>query len=271
MRELLDKAISVAIKAGKATLDFYGKEFTVEAKSDNSPLTQADKASHQIIEKALAGLGIPFLSEESIQPVYEERKNWKKFWLVDPLDGTKEFIKKSGEFTVNIAVIEDGKPVLGVVYAPVPDILFFGIVGEGAFKLENAGVNFLNIDSSPMLPMPTVKKTNETIVVASKSHNNQETQHFIAKLEKQKGPLTIQSYGSSLKLCMVADGEAHVYPRLGPTMEWDTAASHAIVEAAGFSIVQYPSFKPVVYNKENLLNPFFLVFDKNYREIVENL
>jgi 3'(2'), 5'-bisphosphate nucleotidase len=267
MTELLNTAIKAALDAGTATLEIYQRDFSIETKADCSPLTEADKAAHHIIVDALESTGLPVLSEESKAVPYETRKAWVKYWLVDPLDGTKEFIKKNGEFTVNIALIENGSPVLGVVYAPVLKTLYFGIVGQGAFRaigdgifqtLEKVTEKFPNLGNSAE-SLPCVSPEAGVIkVVASRSHMNPETEAFIAELEK-KGRVELVSSGSSLKLCMVAEGRADVYPRVAPTMEWDTAAAQAVVEASGGRVVQYGTGEPLRYNKENLLNPFFVV------------
>ena len=262
--------IKAALDAGAAILEIYQRDFSVETKADSSPLTEADKAAHHIICDALESIGLPVLSEESKAVPYETRKEWTKYWLVDPLDGTKEFIKKNGEFTVNIALIENGCPVLGVVYAPVLKTLYFGIVGQGAFRatgddlfqcLEKWDGKVPNIGNfAEPLPLSSdlCPPTSAVRVVASRSHMNPETEEFIAELEKQ-GRVELVSSGSSLKLCMVAEGRADVYPRIAPTMEWDTAAAQAVVEASGGTVVQYGIGEPLCYNKENLLNPFFVV------------
>lgn len=270
MRTLLEIALDAALRAGGAILEIYKRDFDVEFKSDKSPLTEADKAAHHIICDALEDTGLPVLSEESKAVPYEIRKGWSQYWLVDPLDGTKEFIKKNGEFTVNIALVENGRPVLGVVYAPVLEKLYFGIVGQGAFcvsgnqifqTLEKTIGKFPNLgNSAEPLPLQssTVNRQSSIRVVASRSHMNPETETFIAELEK-KGRVELVSSGSSLKLCMVAEGLADVYPRIAPTMEWDTAAAQAVVEASGATVTQYGTTDLLRYNKENLLNPFFVV------------
>lgn len=259
--------VDAALRAGAAILCIYERDFAVEYKEDESPLTEADKAAHHIIVDALEDTGLPVLSEESRAVPYEERKGWGTFWLVDPLDGTKEFIKKNGEFTVNIALIKGGRPVMGVVYAPVLKTLYIGVIGRGAVRgagdemfqnLENLNAGFPNLGNAFEL-LPAEQAEEGVIkVVASRSHCNDETKEFIAGLEKQ-GRIELVSSGSSLKLCMVAEGSADVYPRIAPTMEWDTAAAQAVVEAAGGTVVQYGSDEPLRYNKEDLLNPFFVV------------
>jgi 3'(2'), 5'-bisphosphate nucleotidase len=276
---MIDIAVKAAIEAGEAILQIYTQDFEVEFKADESPLTAADKASHEIIVEALENTPYPVLSEESGEITYEERKGWNTYWLVDPLDGTKEFIKKNGEFTVNIALIKDGAPVLGVVYVPVEHTLYFGsdmgafkaVQGEHFQELEELleklpnTENFQQVEVSGMPSGPLR-------VVASKSHCNDETVEFITDLEKKYGEAERVSRGSSLKLCMVAEGSADIYPRIAPTMEWDTAAAHAVVKAAGGEVFIYDSevnpsdyksgssmLQPLAYNKENLLNPYFIV------------
>jgi 3'(2'), 5'-bisphosphate nucleotidase len=253
----------IALEAGQEILEVYEKDFQVEFKEDASPVTQADKRAHLSIVKNLSAIDsrIPILSEEGIETPYQERCTWDTFWLVDPLDGTKEFVKKNGEFTVNIALIKDHYPVLGIIYAPVLDIVYFGRVGEGAYKLEQASkVNIKSeeelMDQSTALPE---RKDRRTIcIVASRSHRSVETQEFIEELEKAHGKVEVISSGSSLKFCLVAEGKADYYPRYAPTMEWDTGAGQAIVEAAGGKVMNYDDGGRFSYNKENLLNGWFL-------------
>ena len=275
-------AIQAALEAGEAILDIYEQDFEVEFKSDESPLTTADKAAHNIIVKALGTTPYPVLSEESGKVTYAERKDWGTYWLVDPLDGTKEFIKKNGEFTVNIALIEAGTPVLGVVYVPVSHTLYMGAarndwgIGQGAWKAEGcSGKSVAEILATAMPCSVSGKPGKPLKVVASKSHCNDETRQFIADLEKDHGAAELVSSGSSLKLCMVAEGRADIYPRIAPTMEWDTAAAHAVVVAAGGAVFEYDESLSTAsysvaeaaakapcslrYNKENLLNPYFVV------------
>lgn len=245
LKELLATAKQAALKAGDEIMKIYESgDFSIESKSDNSPLTLADKASHLAIVADLENTELPILSEEGESISFEERKNWKQFWMIDPLDGTKEFIKKNGEFTVNIALIEKGVPVLGVVYTPVLKELFWALKDDGAYK-----------DGSRISVNSKVRDDAELKVVASRSHMNEETTAFINELDKP----VIVSKGSSLKLLMVAEGEADLYPRYAPTMEWDTAAAQIIVEEAGGEVLIKDTQLPVNYNKENLLNPFFLV------------
>lgn len=245
LNALLMSAKSAAIAAGVEIIKIYETgDFSVEAKSDNSPLTKADRAAHNIIVAQLEGSGLPVLSEEGKAIDYNERKEWEYFWMIDPLDGTKEFIKKNGEFTVNIALIKNGKVVLGVVYAPVLQDIYYAVEDDGAFKNGEAiNVREFNMSDSALN------------VVASRSHLTSETQEFLDVLNEPK----IVSKGSSLKLLMVAEGSADLYPRYAPTMEWDTAAAQIIVEEAGGSVLVADSKNPVHYNKPDLLNPYFLV------------
>lgn len=262
MNNLLNIAINAALKAGEEILKIYNTDFEVEYKQDESPLTTADKNANEIIMSFLLGTNIPVLSEEGRSISFEERKSWNKLWIVDPLDGTKEFIKKNDEFTVNIALIKNRKPVMGVVYAPVLDELYFGDIEEGAYKLEKAsGVNLKDenfIKLASKLPLSISKPYYG--VVASRSHLTSETTAYIDEIKKEHNEIKIVSKGSSLKICMVAEGTADVYPRFAPTSEWDTAAGHAVVLASGGRIVQAKSpDEEVVYNKEDILNPWFIV------------
>lgn len=266
MKNFINVSVLAAIEAGKKILEVYNQDFTVETKSDNSPLTVADKKSHEVIKAALAETGLPLLSEEGKQLPYTERKDWETFWLVDPLDGTKEFIKKNGEFTVNIALVKDNKPVLGVVYVPVTGVLYYGAEGVGSHAVtiaeEVTADNLDRILSTAKL-LPGSEKPAVYTVVASRSHNTPETEAFIEEKRKEHGEVDMVSSGSSIKLCLVAEGKAQVYPRLAPTMEWDTAAGHGVAKFAGCSVYNYETKSEVVYNKENLLNPWFVVERSN--------
>jgi len=244
----LQTIVAIAKESGDAIMKIYQKDFSVAYKDDQSPLTEADIKSNEIICKELERLypTIPILSEENKMVSYEARKHWDFFWLIDPIDGTKEFIKKNGEFTVNIALIENNTPVLGVVYAPVLDEIYYAKKGNGAFK------------NGQKLPLHTNESPKEKLnVVASKSHLSKETQTFIDNLDTKK--IEQVSKGSSLKLCMVAEGIADIYPRLAPTMEWDTGAAHAVVIEAGKEVLQFWQKDNLLYNKEVLLNPWFVV------------
>lgn len=251
-KELLATAIQAALDAGRDIMEIYDDpeaDFGIERKADNSPLTRADKAAHARIMTYLEPTGIPVLSEEGAHLPYDERRTWQRLWIVDPLDGTKEFIKRNGEFTVNIALVEDGAPVMGVIYVPVKQQLYYGIVGEGATKEEDG------VRSS--LPLPAGERA--FTVVASRSHLSSETADFIDNLRREHPDLELVSSGSSLKICLVAEGKADIYPRHAPTMEWDTAAGDAIARAAGRSVVDALTGEPLRYNKEDLHNPWFVV------------
>lgn len=247
--ELLEVAKKAAKKAGDSILEIYASgDFSIEAKADHSPLTLADRAAHNEIVAILENTGIPILSEEGKDVPYEERSKWEYFWMVDPLDGTKEFIKKNGEFTVNIALIRGSEPVLSVVSPPVLKEMYYASKDLGAF-LEKGGEKIKLETTTKNLAEKSLR------VVASRSHMSQETQNFVDGLDSPQ----IVSKGSSLKFLLVASGEADVYPRFGPTMEWDTAAAHLIVQEAGGSVVLEDRKTPLSYNKEHLLNPYFIV------------
>lgn len=257
----LNTAIEAALKAGKAIMEIYETDdFEVEVKSDNSPLTKADKAAHDIIVEGLKGLGIPVLSEEGKDIPYENRKNWKQLWIVDPIDGTKEFIKRNGEFTVNIALVENNIPVIGVIYVPAQKRLYFGSK-LGAYLVENVDLENIDKVSNDAIKLPQEKPSKDNIytIVASKSHLSAETEEFIEQMRKDKGEVETISKGSSLKLCMVAEGVADCYPRFAPTMEWDTAAGQAICMSAGCDVIDWSTKETMKYNREVLLNNWFLV------------
>ena len=261
MRHLLDLAVTSALEAGGAILKiYYSREFDLEIKEDNSPLTKADKISHQIISSNLMKTNIPILSEEGKTISYQKRKEWKKFWIIDPLDGTKEFVKRNDEFTVNIALIDSQKSILGVVFVPVTGELFFSLKGTGAFKL-NVDINNFEIKDliflSKRLPIKLFK--NAFTIVASRSHMSLETSTYIKKMQSLHENLNIISRGSSLKLCMIAEGLADCYPRFAPTMEWDTAAGQAICECAGAQVIDLKTNKSMLYNKKELFNNWFIV------------
>ncbi|MEZ4972109.1 MAG: 3'(2'),5'-bisphosphate nucleotidase CysQ [Cyclobacteriaceae bacterium] len=255
----LESLLNIAIKAAEAAcqeiLEVYnGDDFETQLKSDNSPLTQADKRAHNVIASHLEQTGLPILSEEGKNVPYEERKNWKQFWMVDPLDGTKEFIKRNDEFTVNIALIENQEPVLGVVAVPVSGVLYYGANGLGAFKKVEGRQSRLTDNRQ-------LATNNQLItrVVASRSHMNEETEEYIKKLGKTE----VVSAGSSLKFMLLAERKADIYPRFGPTMEWDTAAAHAILNELGFNIHKTDSQEYLTYNKNDLLNPYFIAKRKD--------
>jgi 3'(2'), 5'-bisphosphate nucleotidase len=251
--DLSERVIAIARDAGAAILGIYANEadFNVEKKSDDSPLTKADRAANTVICDGLAKLPqvFPIISEENKAIPYEERKDFELFWLVDPLDGTKEFIKRNGEFTVNIALVDGQQPVFGVVYAPVLDEVYWAIKGQGAWMLKG--------DEKTMLhALPFQLSDPGLKVVCSRSHLNEGTQAFIDALD---APEKV-SRGSSLKFLLMAKGDAHVYPRLGPTMEWDTGAAQIVLEEAGGSVIDEETKEPLRYNKENLLNPYFIAY-----------
>ena len=240
----------IANLAGEKILQVYAQDFDVEEKADSSPLTQADLASHHCIVDALEKLTpqIPVLSEESAALPYAERQKWSRYWLIDPLDGTKEFVKRNGEFTVNIALIEDGVPVLGVVYVPVSGVTYYGDIEHGAFhQLPGKPATPMRVSSTCAQPMR---------VAGSRSHAGDSLKKFLEKLPEHN----MVAMGSSLKLCLVAEGKADIYPRLGPTSEWDTAAAQAVVEAAGGQVTDTEMQRLRYNQKDSLLNPYFLVF-----------
>lgn len=260
----LTDLFAISLAAGKEILQVYDSPVrpNVEKKEDDSPLTLADKRSHEAITSALKKHypDIPILSEEGKQLAYEERETWPRFWLVDPLDGTKEFLKRNGEFTTNIALIEGKRPTVGVIYAPVLDTMYFGILGKGAFKVKNCQA--LNPQNDEALIEQVIRlpqhENRPFTVVASRSHMSEETAAYMQDLKKVHGDVKTVSAGSSLKLCLVAEGSADVYPRFAPTMEWDTAAGQAIVESAGGTVTVERSHHSLTYNKKSLRNPFFV-------------
>lgn len=264
-KEYILKAMDAALAAGRAILEVYNDpdaDFRIERKADNSPLTVADRKAHEVIMEHLQDTDCPVLSEEGRHLPYEERAQWHKLWIVDPLDGTKEFIKRNGEFTVNIALVEDGVPVFGVIYVPVKQILYWGESAFGAYKLESVsarGGRSLEelMEAADALPCP--KESGAFVIVASRSHLSAETEEYIASKRKDHPEVELVSVGSSIKICWVSEGLADEYPRFAPTMEWDTAAGHAIAKAAGAEVYRAGTEEPLVYNKEDLLNPWFIV------------
>ncbi|HBE91966.1 MAG TPA: 3'(2'),5'-bisphosphate nucleotidase [Gammaproteobacteria bacterium] len=252
----LDRISTTARQAGAAIMQIYERDFDVQHKGDGSPLTEADLAAHHLICRQLADMSpdLPILSEESRDIPYEERSGWQRYWLVDPLDGTKEFVNRNGEFTVNIALIENGKPVLGVVYAPVMDILYTGCDGVATMQVEDGPSEEISV--KPF-------SGDNPCLVASRSHAGEALTAAIERLCDRFDDIDILSMGSSFKLCLVAEGRADLYPRLGLTSEWDTAAAHAIVTAAGGRVTTLNG-ENLCYNKENLLNPWFLVSNGQY-------
>jgi 3'(2'), 5'-bisphosphate nucleotidase len=240
-------AKQAAKSAGEKIIEIYSsRDLCVELKGDYSPLTIADRAAHQVITEALESIDLPILSEEGKSIPFEIRKNWEYFWMVDPLDGTKEFIKRNGEFTVNIALIHRNTPVLGVIYAPELKWLYWGSLGNGSWKQEGDATPFQLLNRQDV---------EVSTIVASRSHLSSETQAYI----NQYPGVEVISMGSSLKFMLVAEGKAQVYPRFAPTMEWDTAAAQAILNALDYHVLHYPGIVELSYNKENLLNEWFLV------------
>ncbi len=270
-------AINASLEAGKAILRHYNGKYSVEYKEDKSPLTSADNTSHKIIVDCLKNTNIPILSEEGRLIPYEERKKWKRFWLVDPLDGTKEFINHNGEFTVNIALIEESRPVIGIIYVPVSYTLYFAIEIEGSFRLI--------LNSSDLITLPTndfmayrksadklpLHEERPVTIVGSRSHQNPENIRLINSITNHYTNFQVVNAGSSLKFCRIAEGSADYYPRIGPTMEWDTAAGDAIARFSGAMVMQYNSDTPLRYNKENLLNPDFLVVSEKHYSIYNKI
>lgn len=265
--------IQASIEAGKAILEVYHTDFSVDHKADDSPLTLADRRSHQTIAPVLKRTNIPVMSEEGRNIPYEERKHWERLWIVDPLDGTKEFIKRNDEFTVNIALVEAGKPQIGIIYVPVGGVLYLAHPEAGAVKVADGTILDDVLAASPdkhgkMLDELLLKSekltcspagNREYTIVGSRSHATPELQAFVEEQESKRGRVTFISAGSSLKFCQVAEGNADIYPRLGPTMEWDTAAGQAIVQHAGGEVLLWNSDQPLRYNKPDLLNPNFVV------------
>jgi len=278
-------ALLAAKDAGRAILDVYRQDFDISYKDDHSPLTLADRRSHSIIVSHLSdvsGERLPILSEEGKSIPYQQRCRWEYFWMADPLDGTKEFIKKNDEFTVNIAQIHQNRPILGVVYVPVKNVLYFACEGLGAYRMGNSDIlaqstnkRFNNdpvgvletiLEGSVKLPDDKLrfeKKESQITIVGSRSHATKELEAFIETMRKKHEQVEFISAGSSLKLCLVAEGRADIYPRLGPTMEWDTAAGQVIVEQAQGSVLNYEVDEPLRYNKKNLLNPWFIARTKD--------
>lgn len=254
---MISTIIDIAEKAGEKILNIYRQDFSVEIKNDQSPLTLADKEANALIVENLKKLdnSIPIISEENKLTDYEIRQTWIKCWIVDPLDGTKEFIKKNGEFTVNIALVENGIPIAGVVHVPAQGITYFAELGKGSFKKENQQITPLHI--RPIAEDGILK------IVGSRSHQTPELLEYV---EQQKGKFEKVDFvaaGSSLKFCLIAEGKADVYPRLGPTMEWDTCAGQIVATEAGAVVLRRDNQQPLLYNRENLLNPYFIVKSPN--------
>lgn len=269
-KTLLQRTIDISVEVGRAILKVYHSsiDIAVTTKADDSPLTIADLAAHRVLVSALGNLlSVPVLSEEETPPPFSERSQWQRYWLVDPLDGTKEFVQRSGEFTVNIALIEDGVPVLGVVHVPVLGITYAGSQNSGAIKLNTAGQTSIQVRKV----QPRITAGEAVEMVASRSHGKGAVEGLITQIEPKLGSIALKNMGSSLKLCLVAEGAADLYPRLAPTCEWDTAAAQAVVEAAG-GIVVDEHFELLRYNrKASLLNPYFYVIGDqqfNWRQLL---
>lgn len=268
---LLIIAIKAALTASEKILEIYKTDFSFTNKADLSPVTVADKQANEIICQMLKSSEIQVLSEEGDHVPWQERKDQRYLWIVDPLDGTKEFIKKNDEFTVNIALTDHGTPILGVVYCPVLRELYYGSPSvDGAFKVlipESFRLEENNPESLFVLArkLPFDNNSEGLTVVVSRSHRNEETEKYISKLEKEHSSIRFVSRGSSLKLCMIAEGVADIYPRIGPTHEWDTAAGHAIVRLSTGNVYQFETQRPLLYNKENTLNPWFIAVNSNYK------
>ena len=266
-KNLLLTAIRASLEAGSEIMSVYtdpNADFEIEKKADNSPLTIADRKSHMVIAARLASTPYPVLSEEGKKIPVEERQSWNELWIVDPLDGTKEVIKRNGEFTVNIAYVKNGKPEAGVIYIPVKEELYFADSQYGAYKIEHITqldseetVDSL-IGKAHRLPYQEEAQRSSFIIVASRSHLTPETEAYIEEMKQKHQEVETVSKGSSLKLCLIAEGKADVYPRFAPTMEWDTAAGHAIIRAMGKEVYQAGTQHPLEYNKEDLLNPWFI-------------
>ena len=253
----LKLAIDASIQAGKKIIEIYNSDdFNLEYKLDDSPLTIADTASNKIIENILEASNIPILSEEGNILDFNNRKNLKQLWIVDPLDGTKEFIKKNDEFTVNIALIENSKPVIGVIYAPALNVLYFSERKLGSYKTLITALD--EFDNSKAFRLPLVENSNEYKVLTSRSHLDDNTLDYIDNLKVNNLKAVSVPMGSSLKFCLLAEGLADCYPRFSPCMEWDTAAGQIICEEAGFKVVDLKTMKPIIYNRENLINNYFI-------------
>lgn len=265
LHNLLSTAISAAVRAGYKIMEVYNSDdFQVNLKSDRTPLTLADRLAHEEIKNSLTKTFIPVLSEEGRNILYEERKGWDYFWVVDPLDGTKEFIKRNGEFTVNIALVYEKYPIAGIVFVPVTGKLYYSINSEGAYMVtsllskDDFEISYEDIQAiSQKLPLPSNRDS--IVVVESRSHSTPETIQYINSLSERYSNIELLPIGSSLKMCMIAEGKADLYPRLSLSSEWDTAAGQAIVEGAGFKVITYETGERLSYNKEDLVNPWFVV------------
>ena len=263
--ELTQLAIKAAFEASKEILTIYHSgDFEIERKNDNSPLTRADKAAHKIITSVLKKSNIPILSEEGKHISFDIRKNWSKLWIVDPIDGTKEFIKRNGEFTVNIALVHNKKPEIGVVIVPESGVIYFSEKDLGSFK-SRVDFDFFNLKQliSSSETLPKYNKTKTFNVVVSRSHLSKETKAYVQNLKEKYGKIKFISIGSSLKLCLLAEGRRGCYPRFAPTMEWDTAAGHAICKFAGCELIDIKTKKELIYNRKQLTNNWFIAQNKS--------
>jgi 3'(2'), 5'-bisphosphate nucleotidase len=260
----------IVVTAGNEIMKIYGSNFSVDTKSDNTPITMADRNAHHVIKDGLSTLdlpefkNLPFLSEEGTIPEYEERSQWKAYWLVDPLDGTKEFVSRNGEFTVNVALIRDGKAEMGFVYLPVKGLLYFGERNSGAFRYTVNGTDFPAdfgtdfVRNAVRLPDHKENEGSPVRIIASRTHRSENTEHFVESVQKKYGEVEVIPAGSSLKFCRIAEGAASLYPRYSPTNEWDTAAGHAVCVSAGGFVIDRETGAELMYNKESLKNGFFL-------------
>jgi 3'(2'), 5'-bisphosphate nucleotidase len=265
--EWMDLAVRAACRAGRHIMELYADDIEIQHKEDHSPVTIADRQAHTIIQSYLSPSGIPMLSEEGRDIPYDRRRLWRHFWLIDPLDGTKEFLKRNDEFTVNIALMQNDRPIAGVVYAPALDRLYFGQRQLGSYKWIDVQKGRAQTQETLRLKdmigeaqkLPAPRKPRPFTIAGSRSHATPALEAYLNRMRAEKSGLDFISAGSSLKFCLVAEGLADQYPRLGPTMEWDTAAGQAVAEAAGATVLQWENRVPLRYNKESLLNPWFVV------------
>lgn len=264
IQSYLYKAIEASVNAGAIIMDIYENQIVaVETKADNSPVTIADQKANDSIEEALQSTQIPIMSEEGEHAKYEVRKQWQQCWIVDPLDGTKQFIKRNGEFTVNIALVENGKPLLGVIYIPATKSLYYAITAaQKAFKIELAEHSITENMLQQAIEIFPATESDTMTITSSSSYTNEQVLDLIAKFEGEQKQVKLIKAGSSLKFCLLAEGKASYYPRYAPTMEWDTAAGQAICNAVGLEIYAVETNEPLKYNKENLLNPWFIARKK---------
>lgn len=260
-KQIINTAIKAAIDAGDEILKVYhSNDFGVEIKSDNSPVTIADKKASDLIVKALTKFNYPVLSEEEKEVPYPKRKDWSTLWVVDPLDGTKEFIKKNGEFTVNIALVQNEKPIFGIIYIPVLEEIFYGGKDIGSYKVMKADFKANTLENEMEgEKLPNAQRDDDILMLTgSRSHGSEQTQHYFDTLKKNHPKIEFIKLGSALKFCRLAEGLIDIYPRFQYCMEWDTAAGHAILQGVNKDIKKVDDNLPLVYNKENLLSPFFI-------------